>query len=231
MFYTYAHYKPNGELFYIGKGQGFRAYTKSRKNKHWQKIVEKYGKPIVQILANWNTEKEALDHEILLIDCFKSMGYKLANKSSGGEGSSGYKHTEESKLKMSESLKGRTVWNKGVPMSEDTRIKLKSSLNGRSVWNKGVPMSEEQKQKLSLAKKGKTSPRKGAKHTDETKLKMSKSHKGKILSEETRKKISVCSKNLSDETRKKLSEAVTNYWKTKKMIQSQQSLIGSNNAI
>ena len=99
-FYTYAHYKPNGSLFYIGKGHGNRAFRKSGRNRYWKRIVEKYGTPKIEILANWNTEKEAFDHEMLLISCFKDMGYKLANITDGGEGCTGLRHTEEVKQRI-----------------------------------------------------------------------------------------------------------------------------------
>ena len=54
---------------------------------HWNGIVNKYGfEP--KILAYWATEKEAFEHEKVLIACFKDMGYVLANKTDGGEGTS-----------------------------------------------------------------------------------------------------------------------------------------------
>jgi len=59
------------------------------RNSHWQNIVNKYGRPHVELLARWDTETEALDHEKLLISCFRDMGYKLANKAEGGTGASG----------------------------------------------------------------------------------------------------------------------------------------------
>ena len=37
-------------------------------------------------MANWDTKKEAFDHEKLLISCFKDMGHPLINKTSGGAG-------------------------------------------------------------------------------------------------------------------------------------------------
>jgi hypothetical protein len=97
MFCTYAHTKPDGTIFYIGKGSHTRAHSKKSRNKHWNNIVNKYGSFGVDILANWNTEKEAFDHEILLISCFRDMGYTLANISEGGLGSKGFKHTEDYK--------------------------------------------------------------------------------------------------------------------------------------
>lgn len=115
-FYTYAHYKPDGELFYIGKGNGNRAYNTrySQRNIYWKRIVEKYGKPTVKILANWNTEEEAFGHEKLLISCFRDMGYKLANITSGGDGVCGIKWSEESKKKLSNSKKGVKFVGRGA---------------------------------------------------------------------------------------------------------------------
>lgn len=101
MFYTYAHYKPNSTLFYIGIGNIKRPYDFQKRSNYWKNIVAKYGKPDVQILAEWNTAEEAKQHEIVLIDCFKSLGYQLANLTNGGDGCNGYKHTEEHKQKMS----------------------------------------------------------------------------------------------------------------------------------
>ena len=96
-FYTYAHSKPNGSLFYIGKGQKNRAYTYGNRNEYWKRIVNKHGNPTVEILAYWKTAEEAYDHEKLLISCFRDMGYKLANLSDGGEGATGTKHSQETK--------------------------------------------------------------------------------------------------------------------------------------
>jgi hypothetical protein len=72
MFYTYAHYTPEGRLFYIGKGQGGRAYNFCDRNKYWHNFVQKHGKPTIEILANWDTEEEAFSHETLLILVLKT---------------------------------------------------------------------------------------------------------------------------------------------------------------
>lgn len=101
MFYTYAHTKPDGTIFYIGKGKGRRAWDVSHRNQFWKNTVTKYGGFNHEILANWDTEEEAFSHEVLLISCFKDMGYKLVNLSDGGEGSSGYKYTEDQRKNRS----------------------------------------------------------------------------------------------------------------------------------
>lgn len=100
MFLTYAHLKPDGTLFYIGKGSQKRSYAKDNRNQHWVNIVKKHGFQ-VETLAKWSNESDALLHEQFLIACFKDMGYKLANITDGGEGISGHKHSAEAKAKMS----------------------------------------------------------------------------------------------------------------------------------
>lgn len=110
--YTYAHIRPDtGKIFYIGKGSLRRAQSKNNRNKYWKNIVNTCGGFNVEILADWEFDKEAFEHEKLLISCFKSMGYKLANFTDGGEGSSGYKWTKEQLKTLSEAHKGI---NKGL---------------------------------------------------------------------------------------------------------------------
>jgi hypothetical protein len=134
MFYTYVHTKPDGTIFYIGKGKGGRAWNKRVRNPHWKNVVAKYKNYGVEILANWDTEQEAFDHEILLISCFKDMGFNLTNCTLGGEGATGYKASEETKLKMSKARKGVlksdehkqkiSKANSGKIRSQDTRLQL-----------------------------------------------------------------------------------------------------------
>ena len=131
MFCTYAHYTPQGRLFYIGKGSSERrAHYMQGRNNYWNKIVSKYGKPEVQILANWDTEEEAFSHEVLLISCFRDMGHELANLTDGGDGTSGYKHTEEHRKKNSLAKMGH-AFNKGRKHSEETKRKCGAKNVGR----------------------------------------------------------------------------------------------------
>jgi U3 small nucleolar RNA-associated protein 14 len=64
----------------------------------------------------------------------------------------GKKHTEESKKKMSEAHKGRSVWNKGLvgaqTHSEETRQKL-SEIGKGNKSRTGQKQSEEEKRKKS----------------------------------------------------------------------------------
>jgi hypothetical protein len=162
-FYTYAHSKPNGSLFYIGKGQKNRAYTYGNRNKYWKRIVEKHGHPTVEILAYWKTAEEAYDHEKLLISCFRDMGYKLANLSDGGEGAAGTKHSQETKDYL------RKI-NLERVLTEEQRAKI-------SAAGKRKKYSAEARKKISIGNTGKV-------RSAEHKAAISARHKGKKQSPE-----------------------------------------------
>ena len=76
----------------------------------------------------------------------------------------GNNHSEETRRKMSESLKGRTL-------SEEHRQKLSAALKGKH-------QTQEHCQKISEAMKGENNPFFGKHHTEESRKKMSMSLKG-----------------------------------------------------
>ena len=197
MFYTYAHYKPDNSVFYIGKGQRNRAWSCRNRNPHWRNIVAKHGEHKVEILAHWPTEQEAFEHEVFLIDCFRNMGCAMANITNGGEGCSGLVHTDAVKQKISQIHKGKKLSLKQIEMirkastgrkhSDKTKLYL-TKLNKERVLTKdqkqriraahvGKQLSEETKKKISLAHIGKemsvahraiiSKTHKGKKHSDE----------------------------------------------------------------
>ena len=79
----------------------------------------------------------------------------------------GHALSDETRRKLSESLKGKTR----APFSEDTRIKMSYANKG----NKRAPVSDETRKKMSEAKKGK----KRKPFTEEHRRKMSEVRKGK----------------------------------------------------
>ena len=159
MFYIYAHTRNDtNQIFYIGKGQGNRAYKKLNRSIYWQNIVAKAGYSI-EILAYFVSEQEAFQQEI---NCIKWLD-NLCNLTLGGEGCSGLKHSKESKSKMQ-------IWHIGKIVSEDTK-KLLSKINT------GKTHSFESKIKMSKSKKGNRYCL-GYKHSTETKNKVSKSLEG-----------------------------------------------------
>ena len=94
MFYNYSHTKPDGNVFYIGKGKGKRAWFLYNRNTHWQRTVNKHGLPQIKILANWEKEEKAMVFEKFLIASARYFGFKLTNKTNGGDGTSGLKRND-----------------------------------------------------------------------------------------------------------------------------------------
>lgn len=87
----------------------------------------------------------------------------------------GTSHSEETKQKISESMKGKTPYNYGIAPSEETKEKMRLAKVGKI-------RSDETKQKISDGKKkqvptGTSNHRYGVKHTEETKLKMKEARK------------------------------------------------------
>jgi hypothetical protein len=84
-YYVYAHKKPDGHIFYVGKGSGIRQYQTGNRNVYWKRIVKKHGYTPM-ILEKNLTEKEAYDKEIIWIKHYKETGQCDANFTNGGDG-------------------------------------------------------------------------------------------------------------------------------------------------
>lgn len=117
-------------------------------------------------------------------------------------------HSEETRQKLSNSLKGKSksaehkenlskshIGKSRKPFSEETIIKMSESKKGEKNPMHNREFSEEHREKLSKSRIGKS-------HTEETKEKMKASskhkspwNKGKTLSEETKMKMSESAKN------------------------------------
>lgn len=207
-YYTYAYLREDGTPYYIGKGKGERIYSGNGK----PCAVPKNKSQIIFLKQNL-TEKQAYIHEIYMISIFGRIDNGtgiLRNKSNGGEGKSGYIHTEESKNKISKALKGKNHPLYGISPSKEIREKMSNSLKGRII-------SSECREKMSKSHIGRpgTYGFKGKTHTKETKEKLRQINLGRRHSEETRRKMSESKKGknhyqygkfLSEETKQKLRE-------------------------
>jgi hypothetical protein len=91
-FYTYAYLREDKTPYYVGKGQGNRAYKKHWRSKSRGGYFTPPEKNRIIILKNNLTEKNAYKHEMYMINVFgrKDLGTGiLRNMSNGGEGASG----------------------------------------------------------------------------------------------------------------------------------------------
>lgn len=247
--YVYKLSYPNGIVFYIGKGTNNRIHKHEweaswedekaynlRKSRVIRKIWKEGGQVVKEIIAYFDTDKEAHAYEIALIFFMRPYGY-LTNITDGGEGKFGMKPSEQTIKKMSEAQKGRKH-------SEETRKKIGEKHKGNQ-HNLGNNHSEETRNKISLANKGGTG-RKGYNHSKETKQRIAKGNTGKIISEDTRKKLieshrgighseetklkmsktrkgkpsGIKGKKFSEESKKKLSEIMRMRWAKRKELSS-----------
>ena len=173
------------------------------------RAMNKYGFDKFQIesIAQFPTEKEALDAEIAFIAMYKTtdraIGYNLTT---GGEGVSGHKLSEETRQKMSKAQKGRKH-------TEETKQKMSAAQKGRK-------HTEETIQKMSDGKKGaykgEANPFYGKKHSQESLEKMSAAASkrvgpanpsfGRRRSEEYKKAMSLSLKGMPGRKKRYLSE-------------------------
>ena len=128
IFYVYAHKKiDTGEIFYIGKGKLGRCYSSSGRNKHWVNTVNKHGGYTVSFVKTCMSEAEAFDIEIKAIYFYRSIGLNLCNKSSGGDGSSGVVHTDETKMKFRMAKLGKKQKPEHAKKSASIRVGQKNT--------------------------------------------------------------------------------------------------------
>lgn len=104
-YYVYAHLKPSGEIFYVGKGSGERLTLTSNRSEFWKRTAQKNGFSAIKLLENL-TEKEAFEKEIELIAEYKAKGLCKVNISLGGDGVKVKKRWWNKAI--SKALKGRT---------------------------------------------------------------------------------------------------------------------------
>ena len=212
MFYVYAYLrKKDLTPYYIGKGQGKRAYGKEH-----SVVVPRDLSRIVFLETNL-TELGAFALERRYIKWYgrKDLGTGIIpwnyNKKVGSY------LTDSSRKKISRANKGIpknhgekiSATTTGKPKSAEHKAKLSASLKGSIPWNKGKTGVQE-------------STRKGTTVSDETRAKMSAAHKGKANTDEQKAKISAKLKGrvMSEETRKKMSESRKKLWAEKKNARS-----------
>lgn len=117
------------------------------------------------------------------------------NSTSGGRGTNGFKHKEESIMVRVEKFKGRFMGSNnplfGIPLSAEHREKISRSRRGKGVgesnhnYNKPLPLEVRNKisEKLKVLHAGSNNPFYGKKHSTESKERISQSKKGKQAGE------------------------------------------------
>lgn len=113
--YIYGHYTLDGQLRYIGKGSGKRAWSKHSRTDSWRLAfpAARFG---WAILADNLQEEEAWELEPVFIRYFREKGYDLANVAEGGRGIDA--------ATVSATKTGRPNGLKGRVMPEEHRQKI-----------------------------------------------------------------------------------------------------------
>ena len=151
-FYTYAYLREDRTPYYVGKGEGNRVYYKGK-----GEVKPPKDKSRIIFLKQNLLEEEAFKHEIYMIAVFgrKDLGTGiLRNKTNGGDGASGLKHSEETKRKLSELNKGEKSPLYGKSRPEEVKRKISEVKKGKKSHLCGKSRPEEFKRKLREIKKG-----------------------------------------------------------------------------
>lgn len=162
-YYVYVHFTSDTNIaFYVGKGKLNRVSDRRHRSRKHKKITLEHG-CTQKILSNSYTydESKAFEFEtktIIEYNTFYKHNKQACNFTMGGDGTSGYRHRDESKAKTSASLKGHVV-------TEETRELLRIQSTGRKQSPetiekrcqklRGKPKPDGFGEKLSKARKGK----------------------------------------------------------------------------
>lgn len=155
-FYVYEHWRPDrGECFYVGKGSGNRANCMTnRRNAHHKAILGKLSRlglcVEVRIVQSGLSNEEANDLEMDRIKFWRNDGADLVNHTDGGDGQRGRRQSEETRLKISNALKGRKL-------SPEHIAKTRAFHMGKK-WFLGKKRSPEDRAAISARTKGKRLP-------------------------------------------------------------------------
>jgi hypothetical protein len=219
-FYVYEHIrKDTGAVFYVGKGSGKRCKHFVNRGKFWNNFCKSKDNVEVRLPIKNVDEEFSLLAEVELIDLYRRRGVKLVNISDGGEGTSGWIPSEETRQKIGEANKhtpkasGEKHGMFGKKHTAESLAKMSASQNKRDYTNHpmlGKHHTNEAKAKVSLARKGKCvgkdNPFYGKTHSPEVLEKMRSVHIGRKASEQTRKNMSIAA--LASAPTNKLSKPV-----------------------
>lgn len=222
-YYVYMYLREDGTPYYIGKGKGNRAYVK------WDRFVQVPPRDRIIFALKNLSERQALDNEREFIKWYGRKDNNtgiLRNLTDGGDGISGYRHSEEYKQKLR--TEGNFVTNNpGKNKSKETiekirqkSIELHKDPNYISKYKKGLETRVLDGKLISeRTKEAMWRP-----DVREKFLKGNKQRNFKRTPESIAKQLETKRKNgtlkLSEETKRKISEAHKEYHRRKKVVNS-----------
>jgi hypothetical protein len=145
--------------------------------KYWKDHIRKHGNDVTTVWCELFNDKEILTEYAMkfskdnkIVESAEWANLILENGIDGNV--PGNKASLELRQKLSQSHKGQTPWNKGIPRSQGVKDAVSKANTGKVAWNKGIPRDDKVKDAVSKANKGKTAWNKGITRTEEEKQKM-----------------------------------------------------------
>lgn len=217
---------PSGRI-YIGQSVDiyfrWNAHLTSKKVSTLFHSIKKYGAnahkfEVIHEISLTESQDYINKYECFYIELYSSFGFRMMNIKSGGSNGA---LSEETKLKISKSLKGKQN-TLGKKLSQEHKEKIRVTSTGR----KASPLMIQKLIERNKSKKGCVGPRLGSKMSEEHKEKLRKLSTGRklspesILKREARRKINRKKAVWSEEARKKMSE----WMKIRRAIEKQGGL-------
>lgn len=157
---------PTGEVFYVGKGCGGRYKTLSSRNKFFLDMYNTHDCD-VRIIEDQLYEDDAYELEHSTVRWYREhTNYRLTNQTDGGDGTRGYKPSEEQKGKIGLYFKKKwedATWRQNIIsqrhdpdstyQSQEFKQKISSLVSGEKNPNYGNYWTEEMKENLRQKQK------------------------------------------------------------------------------
>ncbi len=225
---VYEHWRPDtNTCFYVGKGnaRSKRAYNLARgqRQAHHTNIIKKLRRSgldiVVRVVAENLPEESSFALEKMRIAYWRALGVELVNRTDGGDGPAGRKHTEEHKAYLSRINRGRVHSPEAIKKMRANnamkRPEVRAKVSGENAPMRQPAMRARMRDDNPMHRpdvvakmSGEGNPFFGRKHTEETKAKIRASKIGKKLTDDHRKKLSAVrtGRVMAAEQRAKLSE-------------------------